>query len=74
MCYIHISKSKGDFKMKIKTEKQEREFNLKCENCKKEYTVELSELTLISVCQSYKLYSCECPFCGKKDYVRDSEF
>ena len=61
--------------MKIKTKnKQERNWNVTCENCKKEYIVEEKDVTAIFTCQSYKLYLCKCPCCGKRDYVREEKF
>ena len=60
--------------MKFENENQERKWHLICEYCKKHYTVTLNEVTLKDVFQSYTVYTCNCPSCGKRDYVRDIKY
>jgi len=54
--------------------REERTVTVKCENCHKEHVMKFEDMKLIVHCSSYKLYSWECPCCGKTDYARDNFF
>ena len=57
----------------INEEKVERNQAVTCEKCKNKYTIQASDLTQIAHHESYKLYSFNCPHCGARDYIKNTQ-